>query len=65
MPPNQRLTVPFWYFVIPAYNEEGAITEGIREVIAVMDSSGIKYELLVVDDGSPGQHRGVGWCRRR
>ena len=38
--------------VIPAYNEEGAITEGIREVIAVMDNSSIEYELIVVDDGS-------------
>ena len=38
--------------VIPAYNEEGAITEGIREVVNVMDKSGIEYELIVVDDGS-------------
>lgn len=38
--------------VIPAFNEEGAITEGIREVIAVMDSTSLEYELIVVDDGS-------------
>jgi glycosyltransferase involved in cell wall biosynthesis len=38
--------------IIPAYNEEGAITEGIREVVAVMDASNIEYELIVVDDGS-------------
>ena len=38
--------------IIPAYNEEGAITEGIREVVAVMEKTDITYELIVVDDGS-------------
>lgn len=38
--------------VIPAYNEEDAIRETIREVRAVMDSSKFEYELLIVDDGS-------------
>ena len=38
--------------VIPAYNEEGAIENTIKEVRTVMDSSGIPYELLIVDDGS-------------
>lgn len=38
--------------VIPAYNEEGAIVDGIREVVAVMKESGMEYELLIVDDGS-------------
>lgn len=40
--------------VIPAYNEEGAIRETIREVRGVMDASKYKdiYELLIVDDGS-------------
>ncbi len=38
--------------VIPAYNEEGAIKEGVRGVQEVMDNSGLDYELIVVDDGS-------------
>ena len=38
--------------VIPAYNEEGAVGEGVREVIEIMDASDHEYELIVVDDGS-------------
>ncbi len=38
--------------VIPAYNEEGAIKEGVRGVLDVMDDSGLEYEVIVVDDGS-------------
>ncbi len=38
--------------VIPAYNEEGAISDTIREVRSVMDASDYTYELLIVDDGS-------------
>lgn len=38
--------------VIPAYNEEGGISSGIREVKAVMDQTEYDYEILVVDDGS-------------
>lgn len=38
--------------VIPAFNEEGAITNGIREVVEVMGATDIEYELIVVDDGS-------------
>jgi len=38
--------------VIPAFNEEGAIVKGIREVREIMDASGKNYELIIVDDGS-------------
>jgi len=38
--------------VIPAYNEEGAIEAAVRHVQEVMNGSGFKYELIVVDDGS-------------
>ena len=38
--------------VIPAYNEEGAISDTIKEVRSVMDASKFEYELLIVDDGS-------------
>ena len=38
--------------VIPAFNEEGAIEDGVREVLDVMGQSGIEFELIVIDDGS-------------
>lgn len=38
--------------VIPAFNEEGAIADGVREVLAVMERVGVDFELVVVDDGS-------------
>jgi glycosyltransferase involved in cell wall biosynthesis len=38
--------------VIPVLNEEAAIGDVVDEVRATMDSSGCRYEVLVVDDGS-------------
>jgi glycosyltransferase involved in cell wall biosynthesis len=38
--------------VIPAFDEEGAIEEGVRSVLSVMGGLGIDFELIVVDDGS-------------
>lgn len=38
--------------VIPAYNEEKTIGKVIEETLQVMDSLGIPYEIIVVDDGS-------------
>jgi glycosyltransferase involved in cell wall biosynthesis len=38
--------------VIPAYNEEGAIVAGIDTAKHALDSSGWKFEIVVVDDGS-------------
>jgi glycosyltransferase involved in cell wall biosynthesis len=38
--------------VIPAYNEEGAISSGIREIREVMKPQDYEYEIIVVDDGS-------------
>ena len=43
--------------VIPAFNEEGAIEAGVRGVLTVMESSGIEFELIVVDDGSSDRTR--------
>lgn len=38
--------------VIPAYNEEDGIENAVRHVQEVMNESGLRYELIVVDDGS-------------
>jgi len=38
--------------VIPAYNEEDAIEQAVRHVQEVMNASGLRHELIVVDDGS-------------
>ena len=38
--------------IIPAYNEEEAVGRVVDEVKMAMDSSGCRYEIIVVDDGS-------------
>ena len=38
--------------IIPAYNEEKSISEVISKLNNTMTKSGLKYELIVVDDGS-------------
>ena len=38
--------------VVPAYNEESGIPPVLEQIQAIMDTSTIPYELLVVDDGS-------------
>ncbi|MCW5976882.1 MAG: glycosyltransferase family 2 protein [Bryobacteraceae bacterium] len=38
--------------VIPAYSEEGAIARVVAEVRGMLDSHGIRGEIVVVDDGS-------------
>lgn len=38
--------------VIPAYNEEGAVTETVDELRAALDPAGFAYEIIIVDDGS-------------
>jgi len=38
--------------VIPAYNEEGGIRESVADVEQVLSALPIKYEIIVVDDGS-------------
>jgi glycosyltransferase involved in cell wall biosynthesis len=38
--------------VVPAYNEESGIATVLEQIQAVMDRSSIRYQLLVVDDGS-------------
>lgn len=45
--------------VIPAYNEEGAIAETLQSVSDYFRSTGLRYEVLVVDDGSTDHTREV------
>lgn len=48
--PGRNLTVSI---VIPAFNEEGQISNQIEKIRSSMDSSGGReYEIIVVDDGS-------------
>lgn len=37
---------------LPAYNEEGVIAETTKKTQKVLDSLGIPYEILIIDDGS-------------
>lgn len=38
--------------ITPAYNEEGAIADQIKEVHSVMEQTDLVYEVIVVNDGS-------------
>jgi polyisoprenyl-phosphate glycosyltransferase len=38
--------------VVPAYNEEANLPVLVEELAAVLNSAGIRYEVLIVDDGS-------------
>ena len=47
--PEERIQVSI---VVPAYNEEEAITSVVQEVKQAMAKTSFHYEILVVDDGS-------------
>ncbi|MBM3187326.1 MAG: glycosyltransferase, partial [Chloroflexi bacterium] len=47
--PTEQVTASI---VIPAYNEEAAIGDVLDRTLAVMEPTGIRYEIIVVDDGS-------------
>lgn len=38
--------------IIPAYNEQKTIGHVIEETMSIMDSLGVPYEIIIVDDGS-------------
>ena len=41
--------------VLPVFNEERAVAAEIEKIQRVLDSRGIVYEIIVVDDGSVDQ----------
>jgi glycosyltransferase involved in cell wall biosynthesis len=43
--------------VIPAYNEEGAVADTVEEVRETLERLPLRYEIVVVDDGSVDQTR--------
>lgn len=43
---------PSLSLIIPAYNEEGGIAAAIAESLQTLKSSGIPYEIIVINDGS-------------
>ena len=45
--------------VVPAHNEEGSITETIDGLVLALESAGIDYEILIVDDSSTDRTRAV------
>src|SRR3972149_4010590 len=45
--------------VVPAYNEEGAIDSVVDQIEKAMASTGMPYEIVVVDDGSTDRTRSV------
>ena len=42
----------FFSIVVPVYNEEDAITPSIRKIEGYLAQKNIKYEIILVDDGS-------------
>ena len=45
--------------IIPAYNEEEVIASSLHKIISYMDSKQFDYEVIVVDDGSTDNTRGI------
>ena len=43
--------------IIPAYNEEKTISDVISEIISIMDTMQVGYEIIVIDDGSTDKTR--------
>jgi glycosyltransferase involved in cell wall biosynthesis len=39
-------------FVVPAYNEEGAVAETLHRLVSVLQATGRSFEVILVNDGS-------------
>jgi len=57
--PTPELTV-----VVPAYNEEGSLGDEIDRLHATLAAAGLRYELIVVDDGSVDRTAEIAESRR-
>lgn len=51
--------MPYFSIIIPAYNEEARIGPTLERIGEYMRSSGMDYEIIVVDDGSTDDTRAV------
>ncbi|HLD08325.1 MAG TPA: dTDP-4-amino-4,6-dideoxygalactose transaminase [Candidatus Peribacterales bacterium] len=38
--------------ILSCYNEEGIIQKGVSEILSVLDHSALRYEIILIDDGS-------------
>jgi glycosyltransferase involved in cell wall biosynthesis len=50
--PQQTDGCPRVTVVVPAYNEEGAIAEDMRSLLEVLGATDLRFEVVVVNDGS-------------
>ena len=51
--PISRPKDPLFSFVVPAYKEEGGIVNFLTVLKDTLETFSIRYEIIVVDDGSP------------
>jgi len=45
-------SAPLITFIMPAFNEEATIEKALDQTHLILESMGISYELIVIDDGS-------------
>lgn len=57
--PGERQPPGRVFVVLPAYNEEGALHQLLSRIDRTLSSAGLRYEIVLVDDGSSDGTRGV------
>jgi glycosyltransferase involved in cell wall biosynthesis len=50
---SEQSSLPILSVVIPLYREGEHLASSLPEIIAVLDTLAVNYEVLLVDDGSP------------